>query len=179
MKTNDVLFCLVRPYLKNIAIVPPELNGEIASTAYFVVSPKEEMESKFLFYQLIQESFINSVKTYGSSPPSARDEEFKKMKVYLAPMKEQLLTVRKIEECFSRVAKVENLVENRLKMSKSLKRSILKRAFEGKLVSQDPKDEPAEMLLIRIREENSAKNTPKPKLNHPKKRIFKNKVKMK
>jgi type I restriction enzyme S subunit len=42
-------------------------------------------------------------------------------------------------------------VEQGLKQAERLRMSILKRAFEGKLVPQDPNDEPAEKLLERIK----------------------------
>jgi type I restriction enzyme S subunit len=49
--------------------------------------------------------------------------------------------------------KLEQAVEESLKKAESLRQSILKKAFEGKLVRQDPNDEPAEKLLQRIKEE--------------------------
>ena len=51
----------------------------------------------------------------------------------------------------------EKMVEQGLKRSERLRQSILEKAFEGKLVPQDPTDEPAEKLLERIRAEKAAR----------------------
>jgi len=52
----------------------------------------------------------------------------------------------------------ERVVEQSLRQAERLRQSILKRAFEGKLVPQDPNDEPAEKLLERIRTEKAQLN---------------------
>jgi len=54
----------------------------------------------------------------------------------------------------------EEAVDAGLARSAALRRSVLKAAFEGKLVPQDPSDEPASVLLDRIRAEREA--APKP-----------------
>jgi type I restriction enzyme, S subunit len=54
LEGGDVLFSLVRPYLKNIAKVPEELNGQIVSTAYCLVRPVLGVHSSFLFHFLTQ-----------------------------------------------------------------------------------------------------------------------------
>ena len=59
--------------------------------------------------------------------------------------------------------KLEKIVEQSLKQAERLRQSILKRAFEGKLVPQDPTDEPAEKLLERIKEEKKSRGLAKQK----------------
>ena len=64
---------------------------------------------------------------------------------------------------FTSVAdKAEETICQSVQRSQSLRQSILKRAFEGKLVPQDPNDEPAEKLVERIKEERARLEACKP-----------------
>ncbi len=157
IKSGDVLFSLVRPYLKNIARVPPELDGQIASTAYCLLRPETDILGSFLFYYLTQESFINALPTYGNSPPAARDEEFYDMAVPVPPPAEQRRIVAAIEEQFSRVdAGVAALKRVRANL-KRYRTTVLKAAVEGRLTEawreENPDVEPVSQLLERILKE--------------------------
>ena len=70
---------------------------------------------------------------------------------HLPSIKEQAWLVNKFEEQFTKSFLLRNDIEKTLLIIKSLKSSILKHAFEGKLVPQDPNDEPASELLKRIK----------------------------
>jgi hypothetical protein len=77
------------------------------------------------------------------------------------PVAEQGRIVAELERQFSFLDACERAVEAGLKQSAALRRSVLKAAFEGHLVAQDPTDEPASVLLERIRAERAA--APKPR----------------
>jgi type I restriction enzyme S subunit len=76
--------------------------------------------------------------------------KFSRLAVPIAPLNEQLQIVAEVERQLSIAQAGESQVDANLKRSARLRQSILKRAFEGKLVSQDPNDEPASVLLERI-----------------------------
>ncbi len=68
----------------------------------------------------------------------------------LPPLAEQQQIVSEVERRLSVVSQLEATVEANLKHAERLRQSILKEAFTGRLVPQDPADEPASALLERI-----------------------------
>jgi type I restriction enzyme S subunit len=84
--------------------------------------------------------------------------------VPLPPLAEQRCIVAEVQRCLSVVDELEMQLEANLKRAERLRQAILKRAFEGKLVPQDPNDEPASVLLERIRaERDNRQASPSPK----------------
>jgi type I restriction enzyme S subunit len=84
-------------------------------------------------------------------------DDIKNVFIPVPPFKEQVKIVEIIEERFSIVTNADLIVNNSEYRASRLRQAILKRAFEGKLVPQDPNDEPAEKLLDRIRLEKIKK----------------------
>lgn len=70
--------------------------------------------------------------------------------------------LRRIDAAFARIEAVRAHVDAELARLDDLDRSILTRAFRGELVPQDPADEPASVLLERIRAERAAAPATKP-----------------
>jgi len=100
--------------------------------------------------------WISSVVSQQVGQANVNGTKLKALSVPLPPQAEQHFIVDEVERRLSVVDKLETTVEANLKQADSLRQSILKRAFSGKLVPQDLDDEPASMLLERIRAERQA-----------------------
>jgi type I restriction enzyme S subunit len=83
--------------------------------------------------------------------------------ISLPPLAEQHRIVTEVERRISVADEMEKTIEQSLKQAERLRQSILKRAFEGKLVPQDPEDEPAGVLLERIKAEKAQREKVKVK----------------
>jgi len=82
-----------------------------------------------------------------------------RMPIVLPPIAEQHRIVAEVERRLSVVAALGREVEAALARAARLRQSILKRAFEGRLVPQDPNDEPASALLARIQAGEAPRKT--------------------
>jgi|SanBayMetagenome_1026888.scaffolds.fasta_scaffold12209_2 type I restriction enzyme S subunit len=86
-----------------------------------------------------------------------------KIVLSLPPQDEQKKIIDEIEYLYSVIDQLEKTIDFNLKRAEKLRQSILKQAFEGKLVPQDSNDEPAEKLLERIKAEKAKQTTTKTK----------------
>ena len=77
--------------------------------------------------------------------------EYSKLKIFIPELTEQRAILDEIESRLSICDKIEESIEQGLQQAEALRQSILKRAFVGNLVPQDPNDEPAQVLLERIK----------------------------
>lgn len=82
-------------------------------------------------------------------------QRIKETPIAVPPINEQAKIVEEVEKHISIIDGSETMIEFELKRARSLRQSILKRAFEGKLVPQDPEDPPASVLLEKIKEEKA------------------------
>jgi type I restriction enzyme S subunit len=104
---------------------------------------------------------------YGGAQPNISGNQIKSYSVPCPSSDEQREIVRLLDEQFEVIERNEREIDAALQRSEALRQSILHRAFTGKLVPQDPADEPATELLARLRTERAAtpKATPRKGIN--------------
>ncbi|MEZ4394121.1 MAG: restriction endonuclease subunit S [Polyangiales bacterium] len=101
-------------------------------------------------------SWRTMVKSDGVSQSNINAKKLAAYSFLLPPLPEQQEIVRRIDAAFARIDAVRESVAAQLASLEALERAILTRAFRGELVPQDPNDEPASVLLARIRAEREA-----------------------
>jgi type I restriction enzyme S subunit len=94
--------------------------------------------------------YVSSVVSQQVGQANVNGTKLFMMPVPFLTLLEQRRIVEEIEHRFSIAEEVEKVIDHSLKQAERLRQSILQRAFAGKLVAQDPNDEPAEKLLERI-----------------------------
>ena len=101
-------------------------------------------------------AYIGRVRSQQVGQANVNGTKLAAMPLPLPTLPEQLRIVSEVERRLSIIQQAESTVETSLKRVDRLRQSILKRAFCGQLVPQDPDDEPASVLLERIRAEREA-----------------------
>lgn len=177
---EDIKYTTKEQYLEHIKRCKPE-KGDILYTKVGVTygfAAINILNYKFSIYvslallkypqKLILPKYIehclNSLVVYsqaqkrikGIGRPDLHLEEIRDFHFPLPPLSEQHRIVGEVERRLSVVAALEDAVEANLRRAERLRQSVLKRAFEGRLVPQDPNDEPASVLLERIQAQRGA-----------------------
>ena len=139
IKTKDVLFATVRPTLKRIALVPQELDGEIASTGYCVLrSQEDKVVPEFLYYTLLTSSFIKAMGALerGASYPAIRDTDVFSATILLPPLLEQ----RRIAHVLSTVQTAIEQQERLIALTRELKVAMMHKLFTEGLRGEKQKE---------------------------------------
>lgn len=162
VKLGDILYATVRPYLHNMCIIDREFTKEaIASTGFAVLKCCADYSNAFLFYYMMSPDFDNYANDSGNSKgvayPAINDERLSRALIPVPPVMEQYRILNQLSKVLPIVHVYEGAYRNLENLNTTfpiqLKKSILQYAVQGKLVPQDPTDEPASVLLERIRAE--------------------------
>lgn len=163
VRPGDVLMNIVGPPLGKVSVVPDDHAEWNTNQAVVLFRPSCEIKSQYLAAALLCEDVLHWITrtakaTAGQFNISVGNS--RKLPIPLPPADEQMEITAILEAKLGMIEYVEAIVDQQLGRSARLRQSILKRAFEGKLVPQDPADEPATELLARIQAERNGSTAP-------------------
>ena len=135
IRTNNVLFSTVRPYLRSFTIVPSFLDNQICSTGFAVFSCPKNINPKFLFYHFLSPFFIEQceVKMRGGHYPAINDTNLKKLKLIIPDIPEQNRIVAYLDNLQAKTDSLKRLQHETQSELDAFIPSILAKAFRGKL----------------------------------------------
>ena len=164
IQPNDILISLVGTVGK-VLILPQGCKPGIINPRLVKITPNEFYNSVFFkFY--FESAFIKSIyrlKAHGATMDILNLSIIKELPYPFCSKKEQVQIIKEIESRLSVCDKVEESIQTSLKKAEALRQSILKKAFEGKLLTtaeidkckQEADYEPASVLLEKIKQEKT------------------------
>lgn len=118
------------------------------------VLPEQSIDKQFLYYFLLDKrNVIGETDLHGSTMKHITKTNMEHLSFPLPPLEEQSRIATKIAQLFALLRKVESSTQQYAKLQTLLKSKVLDLAMRGKLVEQDPHDEPASVLLEKIKVE--------------------------
>ncbi len=150
---GDLIMNIVGPPLGKLAIIPDSLLQSNFNQAAVLIRPllHKKIIVKYLFYYLSQMSEINSISTKGSAGQvNISLTQSQNMRIALPPLQEQQRIVNEIEHLWKCLDHIDEEARNLNNAVERIKTKLLESAIMGKLVAQDPSDEPAVDLLKRL-----------------------------
>ncbi len=123
-KTGDVLFGKLRPYLRKYWFAT--FDG-VCATEILPLTPKKGIDSKFLFYIIQQDKFVDYLdqKSYGTKMPRTSWKEMAEYNINLPPLSEQRKIAAILSSVDEAIEKTEAIIEQTEKVKKGLMQQLL------------------------------------------------------
>lgn len=151
LQAKDVLLCIIRH--RRVAIVPPELEGANITQGTVRFRPCAELDSHYLAAWLespMAQQWMEA-RVFGLDMPRINVSDTREIPIPLPPSEEQTRIVEVITAARVRLTSMAGALAKAATLAIGVERAALAKAFRGELVPQDPTDEPASVLLDRIR----------------------------
>ncbi|AVX19624.1 type I restriction enzyme, S subunit [Carboxydocella sporoproducens DSM 16521] len=129
---NDILFSMVRPYLKGFAYIDFECKDCICSTGFSVISSNKANDAKFIYYNLFGTVIENQVNKLlvGSNYPAINSSDVENLKI---PYPKLDMEREKIGNILSTWDKAIELKEKLIEQKKEQKKGLMQRLLTGKV----------------------------------------------
>jgi type I restriction enzyme S subunit len=154
VQKDDLLVTITGANVTKTALVREEITEAYVSQHVGLVRSIISNSAPYLYYWVVSPAHGRGIleeNAYGAGKPGLNLDNLRDLVVAFPPLPEQHRIVAEVERRLSLVEELEAAVEANLRRAGRLRQALLQRAFEGRLVPQDPSDEPASVLLERIR----------------------------
>lgn len=164
VQKGDLLITITGANVTKTALVDEDIGSAYVSQHVALFRPNTEALPEYLYWFIVAnaagrkqlENFA-----YGAGKPGLNLTNIREVALELPGLDEQQVIVDRLNDTLSRQEAVALEIMSQLARSASLRQSILKDAFAGRLVPQDPTDEPASELLARIKAALRVQEKPK------------------
>jgi type I restriction enzyme, S subunit len=168
VQVGDILVTITGANVTKTGLVASDVGAAYVSQHVALCRPVEEVLPEFLYWFLVADAAgagrrqLNEF-AYGAGKPGLNLDNIRAVTLELPSPNEQHQIVRQLNSALITEERLRATIDDELMRSEALRQSILKRAFSGRLVPQDPSDEPASALLERIRTEKAVAGNDKPR----------------
>lgn len=154
---GDIVISSLGEILPKACMIPDWLGRAIVKADCIRFAPDLNLaRADYLVHALNSEPIRKRTRIHGMGRPRIGLTVLRGLPLPLPPISEQARISAEISRALSFAANAHDTIEHQLERIWRLRQAILKWAFKGKLVDQDPNDEPASVLLERIRAERAA-----------------------
>lgn len=166
VKEGDILVALTRPNLNAVAMIPADLDGEIASTGFEVLRP-HGIEARWLYYFVRTAEFIEAMSqlVQGALYPAVRGKDVLSTPIPIAPINEQRRIADKLDRVLARVDAVNEHLSRVAPLIKRFRQSVLAAATSGRL-TEDWREQNTIKLTETNNEIDSFRTSKLPELPH-------------
>lgn len=137
VRAGDVLVSMTRPNLNAVALVPPELDGQIASTGFEVLR-SVAVEPRWVYYAVRTKAFVDAMSdvAQGALYPAVRPRDVRGFAIPLAPLPTQKRIVDKLDTLLSRVEACLSRLDRAAEILKAFCSSVFAAATSGALTRE-------------------------------------------
>jgi type I restriction enzyme S subunit len=156
---GDLLMNIVGPPLGQVSVVPTSYPEWNVNQAIAIFRPVPGLSAEFLKLALLSPVAQQWLKERAKTTAGQTNltlELCRAMPIPLPPVAEQLEVARVADQAIDALSALDTARAHALRLAAAQRQNILRAAFAGQLVPQDPTDEPASVLLARIRAEREA-----------------------
>ncbi len=157
--SGDVLMNIVGPPLGQVSLVPtqfPEWNINQAIAIFRPVAGVSNLLLRLALLSPLAQGWLKARAKTTAGQTNLTLELCRALPLPLPPIAEQVEIARLVDEGLDSLAALQSATERSAGLASAQRQNILRAAFSGQLVPQDPNDEPASVLLERIRAERAS-----------------------